>query len=319
MKVSLPILLMAFMPGLIYSQDLNYHDYFPVDTVFFEYNNIPFQIQPTTENCWQVGRPSKTNFTNAYSPPLAIVTDTLNPYPVNSNSSFSFVIPYNLVQYSFTTYFQFYHKYDTDTIQDFGTIEASYNGGSTWEVLKDSMCPNWSCVQLYWDDDYVIANGELLPHLLNPSGKSQGWIRSRFIWWWWMPVDGNPAPPPSDSIVVRFTFHSDANPTAKDGWMIDNILIGWRDEGTGMAQLNQKAFLKIVPNPLTDKSKVVCALPGANFDFYVYDLYGRLLYTRKSQPNNPIILSRESFLPGIYLWKSVSNGVVNQSGKLIVY
>ena len=39
-----------------------------------------------------------------------------------------------------------------------------------------------------------------------------------------MPVDGS-SPQPPDSIIVRFTFHSDGNPSIKDGWMIDNILI----------------------------------------------------------------------------------------------
>ena len=133
-----------------------------------------------------------------------------------------------------------------------------------------------------------------------------------------MPVDGS-SPQPPDSIMVRFTFHSDGIPSAKDGWMIDNILIGWRDEGSGIANLKQKDFLKIIPNPLTDKSRVVCTLPGTKFDFSVYDPYGRLLFTQKSQPNNPVILKRENFCPGVYFWKSVSNGLINQSGKMIVY
>ncbi|MCX6722534.1 MAG: hypothetical protein NT094_00505, partial [Candidatus Staskawiczbacteria bacterium] len=168
MKNYLHIILLIFIPGFIYSQSENFHDYFPLDTIYFEYNTIPFQIQPTTDNCWQVGRPSKSNFSSAYSPPLAILTDTLNPYPVNSNSSFSFVIPSSLVQYSFTTYLQFYQKFDTDTLEDFGTIEASYNGGSTWVDLKDSICPNWECIQLSWDSDYVVSTGVHLAHLLNP-------------------------------------------------------------------------------------------------------------------------------------------------------
>ena len=319
MKNYLQLILLIFVPGFIYSQDLGYHDYYPVDTIFFEYNTIPFQIQPATENCWQVGRPSKTSFKSAYSEPLAMVTDTLHPYPVNSNSSFSFVIPSVLVQSFFTTYFQFYHQYDTDTIQDYGTVEGSYDGGTTWTVLKDSTCSNMGCIQLYWDDDMVLSTNELKPHILNASGHSNGWIRSRYIWWWNVPVKGDAASYPPDSIIVRFTFHSDANPSTKDGWMIDNILVGWRDEGSGVESLDQQGLLKIVPNPLTSRSKVISTLPGKPFDFSVYDLYGRMVYHGKSNPNVPVILNRENFNPGICLWKSVSTGGKNQSGKLVVY
>ena len=133
-----------------------------------------------------------------------------------------------------------------------------------------------------------------------------------------MPVDGNGIYPP-DSIIVRFTFHSDASPNTKDGWMIDNILIGFRDEGSGIEAQEKKDFLRIVPNPLADKSRVVTAIPGINFDFTIYDLYGRGVYSRKSQSNDPIILNRENFIPGIYFWKAELAGKKSQTGKLVVY
>ena len=37
---------------------------------------------------WQIGSPDKTIFTEAFTLPNAIVTDTANPYPTNANSSF---------------------------------------------------------------------------------------------------------------------------------------------------------------------------------------------------------------------------------------
>jgi len=200
-----------------------------------------------------------------------------------------------------------------------GTILKTTNGGTTWTVLKDSTCSNMGCIQLYWDDDMVLSTNELKPHILNASGHSNGWIRSRYIWWWNVPVKGDAASYPPDSIIVRFTFHSDANPSTKDGWMIDNILVGWRDEGSGVESLDQQGLLKIVPNPLTSRSKVISTLPGKPFDFSVYDLYGRMVYHGKSNPNVPVILNRENFNPGICLWKSVSTGGKNQSGKLVVY
>jgi hypothetical protein len=318
MKKHLQLLFLFLIPVISFSQKFGYHDYYPVDTIFFEYNTLTYQIQPSTDNCWQVGHPSKTYFNSSYSEPLAIVTDTLNPYPVNSNSSFSFVIPYDLVQFSFTTYFQFYQKYDTDTIQDYGTVEASYDGGVSWNILKDSTCTNWDCIQLAWDSDMILATGAQVPHLLNSSGHSNGWIMSRYYWWWMMPVDGS-APQPPDSIIVRFSFHSDATHSAKEGWMIDNILIGLRDEGSGIGQINDENALKIIPQPLVDKSRVICTKPGKFYDFTLYDLYGNIIFSQKLQANRTITLNRSDFNSGLYLWKSSSNGVVNQTGKLVVY
>jgi hypothetical protein len=299
-----------------FSQEVGHHDYYPVDTIYFEYNTLPYQIVPSGDNCWQVGQPSKAFFNEAFSPPLAIVTDTLNPYPVNSNSSFTFTIPPPLVQ-TFTTFFQFYQKYDTDTIQDYGTVEASYDGGSSWSQLKDSICPTfWQCIEFAWEPDYVLGTGETFPHMLNPSGHSQEWIRSRFYWWWTVPVDGYPAFP--DSIMVRFTFHSDATPSTKEGWMIDNILVGVRDEGSGIDDSYPNRHTRVNPNPLTGESKVSIDLPYRKLEFSVYDLTGKNLFSQCSDSGEELILERSDFRPGVYLWTALIDGKAREAGKLVV-
>lgn len=317
MKKIYVLFLVTMLPVLSFSQAVGYHDYYPVDTIYFEYNTIPFQISPSTDNCWQVGQPSKTFFHEAFSPPLAIVTDTLNPYPVNSTSSFTFTIPQSLTQYVFTTYFQFYQKYDTDTLQDYGTVEASYDGGSSWIQLKDSLCPQfWQCIEFAWDPDYVIGTGETFPHMLNPSGHSQEWIRSRYHWWWTMPVDGSPSVP--DSILVRFTFHSDAIASTKEGWMIDNILIGFRDEGSGIDDSYSNRHTRISPNPLTGESRVNIDLPYRKLEFSVYDLTGKNLFIKCNDSGEELILERSDFRPGVYLWTALIDGKIREAGKLVV-
>jgi hypothetical protein len=207
----------------LYSQK-NFGDYIPVDSIFFEYNTLPYQISvPYDLNCWQTGQPSKSSFNSSWSLPLAIVTDTLLPYPLNTNSSFTFSFPSN-IDYG-SAYLEYLHEFDTDTLNDFGTVEASYDHGLTWSVLKDSLCTD--CIQLFWSEDKVMSTAELRPHMLNPSGRSNGWIRSRYTWWWWMWVDKNTGRDfPPDSISIRFTFTSDGIQTNKEGWMIDNIITG---------------------------------------------------------------------------------------------
>jgi hypothetical protein len=71
--------------------------------------------------------PSKANFTAAHSAPLALATDTMNVYPANNTSSFTFTV------YSddFTTIY-FWHRIDADSLNDGGVVEFSTDGGPTW-------------------------------------------------------------------------------------------------------------------------------------------------------------------------------------------
>jgi len=55
--------------------------------------NLPVFLDSTqSNNIWQIGRPNKTQFTNAISQPNALVTDTILTYPTNNASSFTFKI-----------------------------------------------------------------------------------------------------------------------------------------------------------------------------------------------------------------------------------
>jgi hypothetical protein len=318
MKKRLLMFLVVLSPFLLSAQDY-YHELFPVDTIAFEHNTIPYQIDPSAGNCWQVGRPSKIFFDSAFSAPLAIVTDTLNPYPVNCTGSFSFAMPYDLVNGTFTTFFQYIHKYDTDTLQDYGSVEVSYDHGLNWQALRDSTCPQfYECISLYWDYDYILPTWEKLPHNLYPSGHSNGWILSRYIWWWTMPVKNNPDVYPFDTIKVRFTFHSDDIASSKEGWMIDDIIIGFRDEGSGISEADPEPSLRIFPNPLSEKSSVSWITRTRTFDFFVYDLTGRIVFEGTSKPGTPVILRKEKFKNGIYFWKASSLRMKDQAGKLIV-
>src|SRR5680860_1850189 len=51
-------------------------------------NNERVYIDTAGGNSWSIGAPDKTVFTSAYSPSNVIVTDTLDPYPMNDTSSF---------------------------------------------------------------------------------------------------------------------------------------------------------------------------------------------------------------------------------------
>ena len=297
MKNKFIIFLMTILVSECLFSQIPPNDYIPKDSIFFEHNTIPYHIYPTQGNCWQVGTPSKTDFNQAYSLPWAIVTDTLLPYPINTNSSFYFSFRNHL----YGSYFEFLQKYDSDTLTDYGSIEVSYDHGSTWSVLEDTSCQS-QCIQLFWSDDVIVSTGVNIPHLLYPSGHSQGWIKSQYTWWWIIP-ENKPDSFPTDSIYIKFTFKSDSIQTNKDGWMIDNIITGELDFGSGISDMNRNSFVTVSPNPLTTVSVVRCSNDYSNSSFEVYDLTGRLVFCRSIDQNRSLLLNRKDFITGVFLWK----------------
>ncbi len=64
------------------------------DTYFLNFDNqhglqhLTIDTISNPNNIWQIGSLHKTVFTNAYSVPNALVTDTINTYPINDTSTF---------------------------------------------------------------------------------------------------------------------------------------------------------------------------------------------------------------------------------------
>lgn len=84
-------------------------------------------------NVWQIGIPSKNIFNLAYSPPFSFVTDSLNPYPINNTSSFSFTL-----RSDDWTFINFWHRINSDQFNDGGAVEYSTDGGINWNNIINS-------------------------------------------------------------------------------------------------------------------------------------------------------------------------------------
>ena len=54
-------------------------------------NSFMIGIGTNTNNIWQVGKPQKTLFSSASTTPNVIITDTINYYPNNNVSTFTFI------------------------------------------------------------------------------------------------------------------------------------------------------------------------------------------------------------------------------------
>ena len=105
----------------------------------FENNTSLIHIDTTNGNIWQIGTPQKTFFGNSYSVPYSIMTDTLNSYPINTFSTFTF--EYNDTNFWYTipdASIGFWHKYEMDSLKDGGYVEISLDSGMTWTNVANS-------------------------------------------------------------------------------------------------------------------------------------------------------------------------------------
>ncbi len=301
---------------------LNQLNYLPQDSIFFEYNTLTVSIDPSPSCIWQIGMPGKSFLNQAYSLPKAIMTDTLHPYPENNTSSFTFTIDSNSIwnnPIGSATYFSFIHKYDTDTLNDYGIIEASIDGGESWCNLSDPSCfQGYILGSVWWEYDSSITSHRTYYHSLAFSGKSDGWIFSRIhidyacgksIENGWR-----------DSILVRFTFHSDGGTSGREGWLIDNIIIGACDIYLGALpakEIENKA--EVIPNPLLTCSRIQLPeiLSGIN-EILIFNYEGKIIMRKPVILNETPLLYGKDFPAGIYLIRMMAADGRFCSGKFTV-
>jgi hypothetical protein len=202
----------------------------------YNFETLPNQYSPRFfidtsyhNNIWQIGKPHKAVFDSAQSYPNAIVTDTLNPYPVNDTSVFVmkaiYYIPNGPTQQWYASeQFTFGYKLDIDS-GEIARVELSLDSSHWMNCLDSAYKFSW------------ISKPDF-------SKSTNGWkpFNLDFLNW------NNPlSHVDSPYIYVKFTFISDGNQTNKDGWMIDNFNYDYWTEGIEKLQNNN--LISIYPNP----------------------------------------------------------------------
>ncbi len=230
----LSILLACFVQNIALSQS-------PLTQYFDGADTLPNQslfitIDTAAGNIWQIGQPQKVLFDNAFTQPNVIVTDTLNTYPVNNVSSFSYKV--NSWQWPFGILaIQWMQKLNMDYDHDGGIIEYSANNGATWtNAFNDPYVYNF-----YGFDP---ANADTL------SGGEYAFSGTDNIWrniWLCFDISWLSS---QDTLIIRHTFKSDSVDTGKEGWMIDNYWVAPTIIHT-IGETEQKDYLKVFPN-ITD-------------------------------------------------------------------
>lgn len=281
-----------------------------LDTITFEEPYEFLSIDTSEQNIWQIGEPNKMFFDSAYSSNLAIVTDTINYYPINNNSFFDIKISEaNFPSYGWLVFLEFTHKYDTDSLMDGGYISVSYDYGISWtNIINDeswnySIIPfpgEYSGMNLYSEND-VLFNGES-----GFSGNSGDWITTEFGW------HIEPESPPEftnmleDTTIIRFNFISDSINTNKEGWLIDHIrLISYGLMGS-VDDLKKMNF-EIFPNPVYDKFQLTFSENIQLQSFRIYSVNGELLLKQKASSTEIQFIDVSHLQSGMYLLEVISS------------
>lgn len=252
------------------------------------------ELDTAAGNIWQIGHPHKTLFDSAATVPNALVTDTLNTYPVNNISKASFTInpgPF----FPGILAIQWKQKIDMDHHKDGGIVEFSADSGTTWNNAFNNP-------YVYNFYGYDLKNVDTLQSgAVAFSGTDSTW---RDIWLCydhsWLTQTGG--------LMVRFTFISDSINNNKEGWLIDNLSVHPTFVHT-ISEVKQEEYLVASPNPTTGKIQLQAQKLNQFHLFEKMELYnaeGRLVQHFGPSPTK-FDIDISAHPNGIYYLKVYSN------------
>ena len=310
--------LILFVSIYLYSKAQS-NIFFNWDTIRFEHSYEFLKIVSSENNIWQIGTPAKNYFDSAYSVTNAIVTDTLNHYPINNHSYFDLYIGFfNFKMYPYSISLEINHKFETDTLKDGGYITVSYDNGNSWTNIIDDN--EWCYSPTFKNQNLYAVNDTLFNGEHGFSGKSDGWITTWFSWEECLcsTKSASLIPDQNDTMIVRFNFISDDFETHKEGWMIDNIrLFSFQIIGATNDELLDRS-IKLFQNPKNQCLTIdLRNVQGNKFETEIYSLNGTLVDHRKFNTNK-IEIETMNLSQGVYFIKIKNKeGIVLKTDKFI--
>ncbi len=226
------LLLILFSSLYFTSFSQFYYQYFDGADTSYLYSII-IETDSSSSNIWQIGEPQKNIFNAAGTFPNVIVTDTVNPYPINNTSSFEFGVARTPWGFGGILALQWVQKLDMDHGLDGGLVEISLDTGATWSnVVNSPYTYNFYGFQAGNLD--TLTNGEYAF-----TGTDSSWANV------WLCYDLNWLST-MDSVMLKYTFVSDSLNSNKEGWMIDNFM-GSTTLVHTVQELDQEEYLKVEP------------------------------------------------------------------------
>jgi len=287
-----------------YLKAQEYYQYFDGNDTS-SWNSIFISINEDSSNIWQIGEPQKSIFDMASTQPNAILTDTINHYPTNNESSFSFGIDSELYYWSGIIAIQWAQKLEMDSAMDGGIIEFTNDSGQTWQNIFNN--PYVYNLYGYNDENQVeLPSGDMAF-----SGTDSLW---KDIWLCfdisWLSL--------SDSLSIRYTFKSDSIADQKDGWMIDNLMVHPTWVHT-VEENVQENYLDIGPNP-TNAIVNIQAKKSSEFhiieELEVIDNSGRIVESYKNVPTR-FWIDLSDHPDGVYILRIKTN-IKTETRKIVL-
>ncbi|MEI7492160.1 MAG: T9SS type A sorting domain-containing protein [Bacteroidota bacterium] len=271
--ILIPLAIMASPSFGQFIWEITFEDPSPVERIFIDTASNP-------NNVWQIGIPHKTMFNSAHSPTHAIMTDTLNPYPVNDTSRFVIThVRQGPWGGNESLLLDFYFKINTDSLSDYGTIEASIDHGASWINLMTQD----TVYGFYWLSQKPVL-----------SGRKNSWTHYS--------EELSPltyAVCYSDTLLFRFTFISDNIQTNKEGWIIDDFL--FHDYWEGINEVQNDNLISVSPDPASNYILVSANKFSSSQRVQIFTFTGQVLYNNPNFKGEKIDI--RSVPDGIYLIK----------------
>ncbi len=231
-------------------------------------------IEKDTNSLWQIGVPNKNYFNSANTVPNVIITDTVNPYPINDTSSFVFGLSNNLFIYSGVIAVQWVQKIDIEKGKDVGLVEYSIDTGQTW-------VNSFNNPYVYNFYGYNATDVDTVNNEVGFSGLNMNWSDV------WLCFSGSYFSTVTDSLLIRFTFKSDSIMDYKEGWMIDNFYVHPTWFHT-VSELEQDEYALLFPNPTNDGKINIQIQKNKDYQIIeyikVFDVEGKLVKSYDLSP-----------------------------------
>lgn len=170
------------------------------------------------DELWQVGAPNKVVFTNAWSEPNVLVTDTLAAYPANAASFAEFTITFDEPGLGLS----FRSWVDTEGPGTYGRLETHNPATQEWEPISI-----YGPVRTEYDYLYVTqytGPDNMEGHFFGTGGGWEPVRMDAYCLGVFRPTEQHRGGGGGFFVArLRFAFYSSDALAAHDGWMIDDL------------------------------------------------------------------------------------------------
>lgn len=291
------------------------------DSTDFELSQNFVKLDTAKSNIWQIAKPNKVFFGNAYSGSIALMTDSFNPYPVNNHSFFT--VEYIDTLGFFDFYVGFWHKYETDSLRDGGYIEISADTGKTWvNLLSDTVRSYMGSYGSSWVSGWFYTKSDtILGKIPAFTGRALAWKYSEFeITAFVIFLKAKYKLYDIKKIMLRFSFKTDGIQNNKAGWIIDNISVGEKLlSGSVHDLIENEIRVNIYPNPAS--SKVIFEVNDefqTSYTVQVFNSIGELVAVFNLDNGNKYTFNLTGFTTGVYYYNLQSINDKQGHGKFII-